>query len=98
MIAFTVPTTGSNTRKKRRETWFNSLHTGIEVTSYRHCHEQICQYLSTLLRWDTPEVWNSNQQHPSHIPCGNNITNKRANVCGEKKSIFKLSGVSICKE
>ena len=34
-------------------------------------------------------------KHPSHIPCGNNITNKRANVCGEKKkSIFKLSGVS----
>ena len=35
------------------------------------------------------EVWNSNQQHPSHIPCGNNITNKRANVCGEKKKYIK---------
>ena len=79
MIAFTVPTTGSNTRTKRHETWFNSLHTGIEFSSYRHCHEQICQYLSTLLRWDTRSV-ELQSTHPSHIPYGNNITNKRANV------------------
>ena len=26
--------------------------------------------------------------HPSHIPCGNNINNKRANVCGEKKKVY----------